>query len=103
MIAWCGMTWVGYLWIMNMESGEKRKLAGQNQGEISGLTWMPDSKSLLFNETRRTNSNLHRIDIATGEVTSITNVSGSLRALVLSKNRTKMVYSFSDFSTPSDL
>lgn len=93
----------GYLWIMNPESGEKRKLTRQNQGEISGLTWMPDSRSLLFNEARRTNGNLHKIDIATEEITDITSVSGSLSALAFSQDRTRMVYSFSDFDTPMDL
>jgi dipeptidyl aminopeptidase/acylaminoacyl peptidase len=64
---------------------------------------MSDGKSLLFNETRRTNSNLHRIDIETGRVTDITSVTGALRALAFSKDRTRMVYSFSDFDSPSDL
>ena len=33
----------------------------------------------------------------------MTNVTGSLRALGFSEDRTRMVYSFSDFETPSDL
>ena len=93
----------GFLWVMNPDMREKRKLEGQNQGGISSLTWSPDSKSLLFNETRRTNSNLHRIDVATGRVTDVTNISGTLRALDFSKDRSRMVYSFSDFDTPPDL
>ncbi len=52
----------GFVWVMNPDTREKRKLEGQNQGGISSLTWAADSKSLLFNEARRTNSNLHRID-----------------------------------------
>ena len=93
----------GFLWVMNPDTREKRRLEGQNQGGISSLTWSPDSKSLLFNETRRTNSNLHRIDVATGRVTDVTNISGTLRALDFSKDRSRMVYSFSDFDTPPDL
>ena len=93
----------GFLWVMNPDMREKRRLEGQNQGGISSLTWSPDSKSLLFNETRRTNSNLHRIDVATGRVTDVTNISGTLRALDFSKDRSRMVYSFSDFDTPPDL
>ena len=93
----------GFLWVMNPDMREKRKLEGQNQGGISSLTWSPDSKSLLFNGTRRTNSNLHRIDVATGRVTDVTNISGTLRALDFSKDRSRMVYSFSDFDTPPDL
>lgn len=93
----------GFLWVMNPATGEKRKLQGQNQGGLSGLTWEPDSKSLLFNESRRTNSNLYRIDVATGRVTDVTSIDGGFRTLAFSKDRTRMVYSFSDFSTPTDL
>jgi dipeptidyl aminopeptidase/acylaminoacyl peptidase len=93
----------GFVWIMDVDTGEKRKLEGQRQGQISSLAWMPDGESLLFSQTRRTNRNLHRIDAATGQVTDITNVTGSLRVLAFSEDRTRMVYSFSDFETPSDL
>ncbi len=93
----------GFVWIMDVDTGEKRKLEGQRQGQISSLAWMPDGESLLFSETRRTNRNLYRLDAATGQVTDITNVTGSLRVLAFSEDRTRMVYSFSDFETPSDL
>ncbi len=93
----------GFVWVMNVDTGEKRKLEGQQQGQISGLTWAPDGKSLLFGETRRTNSNLHRIDIATGQVTDVTSVTGTLRALDFSADQRRMVYSFNDFQTPMDL
>jgi len=93
----------GYLWIMNPETGEKRKLENPNQGNISSLAWTSDGKSLLFNETRRTNLNLHRLDIVTGKVTDITEIKGTLRTLAFSKDRTKMVYSYSNFNTPPDL
>ena len=93
----------GFFWIMNPDTGQKRRLQGQNQGRPSGLAWAPDGKSLLFNETRRTNSNLYRLDGATGEATALTSVSGTLRALAFSKDRTRMVYSLSDFDSPPDL
>lgn len=93
----------GFLWIMNPDSGEKRKLEKPNQGNISSLAWTPDGKSLLFNEGRRTNLNLYRTDIATGKIHDVTNVEGTLRVLAFSKDRTKMVYSYSDFDTPPDL
>jgi dipeptidyl aminopeptidase/acylaminoacyl peptidase len=93
----------GFLWIMNPDSGKKRKLEKPNQGNISSLTWTPDGKSLLFNEGRRTDLNLYKINISTGRIQDITNVKGSLRALAFSKDRTKMVYSYSDFDSPPDL
>jgi len=93
----------GFLWIMNPDTGEKRKLEEPSYGGISGLTWTTDGKSLLFNETRRTDLNLHRVDITTGKISDITKVKGTLRVLDFSKDRTKMVYSYSDFDTPPDL
>ncbi|HJO03556.1 MAG TPA: S9 family peptidase [Acidobacteriota bacterium] len=93
----------GFIWVMDVDTGEKRKLEGQQRGQISGLTWEADSSSLLLTETRRTNSNLYRIDALTGRVTDVTSVTGTLRALDFSSDRTKMVYSFNDFDTPTDL
>jgi dipeptidyl aminopeptidase/acylaminoacyl peptidase len=88
---------------MNPETGERRRLENPNQGEISVLAWTPDAEGVLFAETRRTNLNLYRINIKTGKIVDITDVEGSLRALAFSKDRTRMVYSYSDFVTPPDL
>ena len=93
----------GYIWVMNPETGEKKKFTEPNQEEASGLVWTPNGESLLFSETRRTNLNLHRINIKTGKITDITKVKGTLQARAFSKDRTKMVYSYSDFNTPPDL
>ena len=93
----------GFIWVVDVDTGDKKKLEGQQQGQISGLTWTPNGESLLFTETRRTNSNLYRVDVQTGGVTDITSVTGTLRALDFSEDRTRMVYSFNDFKTPNDL
>lgn len=92
----------GYFWIMNPDTKEKRKY-NHNVGSVRGAVWMLDGKSILFNESRRTNSNLYRMDIETGEVTAVTDVTGSFRAIAFSKDRKKMVYSFSNFTLPSDI
>lgn len=88
---------------MNPETKEYRLVSGQFEGNISGFVWTPDSQSFLFSGLQRTDSNLYRIDVATGAVTKITNVIGTLQANSFSKDRTKMVYSLSDFDTPPDL
>lgn len=93
----------GFLWIMNPDTGEKRKLEEPNQGNLSSLTWTPDGENLLFTETRRTDLNLHSLNLKTGKITDITQVEGSIRVYAFSKDRTKMVYSYSDFDTPPDL
>jgi len=91
------------IWVMNPETKEYRLISGQFEGNISGYVWTPDSRSFLFSGLQGTNSNLYRIDVLTGSVTKITNITGTLQAYSFSKDTAKMVYSFSDFDTPPDL
>lgn len=93
----------GFFWIMNPKTGENRKLTAQNRGEVDHVVWMPDGRSLLFNEVHGTNVNLYRLDIEKDTMTPLTNKTGTLRALAFSEDRKKMVYSFSDFNTPADI
>ena len=93
----------GYLWIMNPDTGQSRKLQGQNRGEIDHLVWTPDGKSLLFNEVHGTNTNLFRIDAGTGKMEAVTRKTGTFRVESYSRDRSRIAYTFSDFTTPSDL
>jgi len=91
------------IYIMDPNTGEYRMLSGRYEGGIRGIVWTPDSRYLLFNGAQRTNSNLFRLDVSNGNVRQLTNIEGSLSASSFSKDRRKMVYSFSDFDTPGDL
>jgi dipeptidyl aminopeptidase/acylaminoacyl peptidase len=93
----------GHFWAMNPDTKDIRKYEHKIGTIEFGWIWMPDGKSILFNELRRTNSNLYRMDIKTGKVTAITDIKGNLRAIAFSKDRKKMVYSFTDFTTPRDI
>ena len=48
-------------------------------------------------------TNLFRMDAQTGEFEQLTDVEGSMNLSSWSADRTKYVYSFSDYDTPSDL
>jgi dipeptidyl aminopeptidase/acylaminoacyl peptidase len=93
----------GYLWIINPDTGELRRLEGQKTGEIDHLVWTPDGKSLLFNEVHGTNTNLYRLDVASGEIVAVTNRTGTFRVMAYSHDRSKIAYTFHDFHTPADL
>ncbi len=93
----------GYIWIMNVDTKESRKLTGQNTGVIDMLTWAPDGKSVVFNEAHRTNVNLFRLNIGKDEQTQLTHATGYLKAESFSSDHSRMVYSFSDASNPTDL
>lgn len=89
--------------VMNPDTRERWIVSGAFEGNIARFEWTPDGKSLLFTALQRTNSNLYRLDVATGQVTQLTHLTGSLSAGSFSRDRTKMVYSFSDFDSPPDL
>lgn len=91
------------IYIMDPATKKYRLLSAQFEGNIRGTFWTPDSRSILFNGHQRTNSNLFRIDVATGNIKQLTHISGTLRATSLSKDRTKMAYTFSDFDSPTDV
>jgi dipeptidyl aminopeptidase/acylaminoacyl peptidase len=99
-------TWLnrnGKIFIMNPSTKKYRMLSGKFEGNIRGMTWTPDSRAILFTGHQRTDSNLFKLDVSTTELKKLTSVSGSLRVRSFSKDKKKMVYSFSDFDTPSDL
>jgi len=91
------------IYIMNPVTKKYRLISAQYQGNIRGIYWAPDSSTILFTGHQRTNSNLYKIDAGTGEYKQLTDVSGSLQVNSFSKDRKKMVYSFSDFDTPTDI
>ncbi|NOR15954.1 MAG: prolyl oligopeptidase family serine peptidase, partial [Candidatus Aminicenantes bacterium] len=91
------------LWLMDPVTKKHRLLSGKFEGSIRGATWTLDGHFLLFNGQQGTNSNLYRLEVASGQVTQLTHVIGTLRVSGFSRNRDKMVYSFTDFDTPSDL
>jgi dipeptidyl aminopeptidase/acylaminoacyl peptidase len=91
------------IWIMDPNTKEHRLLSGGFEGSISGLYWSPDGREIFFNGQQKTNTNLFAINVSTGEYRQITNMEGTLRVGNMSKDRTKFVYGFTDFDTPSDI
>ncbi|MFC2169813.1 S9 family peptidase [Acidobacteriota bacterium] len=108
------------IYIMNPNTKEYRLLSGEFEGSINhqwrinldnrlfeynnlSMVWTPDSRYILFNGQQGTNSNLYKIDVNTGDFQKLTNIIGTLSASSFSKDRKKMVFSLSDFDSPSDI
>lgn len=91
------------IYVMNPEAKKYRLVSGKFEGSPRVITWTADSRFLLINGQQQSNSNLYRMDIDTGDYENITHVSGSLRVSSISKDKTKVLYSFSDYKTPSDI
>jgi len=91
------------IYVMNPDTKEYRLVSGKFEGSPRVITWTEDSKTLLIAGQQGSNSNLYKMDINTGEYENISNVFGSLRVNSISKDKTKVLYSFSDYKTPSDI
>ncbi|NNE70186.1 MAG: S9 family peptidase, partial [Rhodothermales bacterium] len=78
-------------------------LSGAFTGNLGTFVFTPDGTSILLNGLHRTNRNLYRLDVTTGDLEQITQVTGSLDVRAFSKDRSRMVYSFSNTETPPDL
>lgn len=91
------------IYVMNPDTKKSRLVSGKFEGSPRVISWTDDSRYLLINGQQKSNSNLFKMDIDTGAYEHITHVSGSLRVNSISKDKKKILYSFSDFKTPSDI
>ena len=91
------------LWLLEASSGEHRLLSRAFEGNPRNPVWSTDSRRIYFTGQQGTNTNLFSIDVASGSVTQLTDVVGTLVASSFSADRSTYVYSLADYRTPSDL
>lgn len=90
-------------WLMDPNTREHRLVSGKFEGSLRSVTWTPDSRYILFSGQQKTNTNLFRMNVDTGDFEQLTNIEGTLRASSFSSDRSKMVYALTDYDSPSDL
>jgi dipeptidyl aminopeptidase/acylaminoacyl peptidase len=91
------------IYVMNPNTKEYRLLSDEYEGGISDPVWTPDSRYVLFDGQQGVNTHLFRMDVRTGQFEQLTTEPGTFNAQSFSADRTKVVYSVSDFDTPGDL
>jgi len=91
------------LWIMDIESMEKQMISGGYVGRISNPVWTLDSRTIYFIGRQRTDANLFRLDVKSGEVIQVSQITGSMGSASFSQDRTRMAYTYQNFNTPADL
>jgi dipeptidyl aminopeptidase/acylaminoacyl peptidase len=91
------------LWVMDTETGDRRMISAAFEGNLGSFVWTPDGESLLFGALQRTDRNLYRLDVESGQVTRITDAAGQLSPASFSRDRTRMAYTLEDFDTPPDI
>ena len=90
-------------WLLDAATGESRLLSGAFEGTPRNPAFTPDGRSLLFTGQQRTTTNLFRLDVASGTVEQLTDRTGTLTVASYSADRSRYVFTFSDFRTPPDL
>ncbi|MEO0341252.1 MAG: hypothetical protein AAF242_18830, partial [Bacteroidota bacterium] len=93
----------GKIWTIDVNTKSIELRSGKFAGNIRGYYWAPDGKSIFFSGQQGVNSNVYRLDLASGDYTNISKGTGTWRILGMDKSRGKMILSFSDFDTPTDL
>ncbi len=91
------------IYLMDPNTRAHRLLSDEYEGGISNPVWTPDSRHILFSGQQGTDTHLFRMDTSTGNHEQLTQLPGTLNAQSFSKDRTQVVYIFSDFDTPGDL
>jgi len=91
------------IYVMDPNTKAHRLVSDEYQGGISDPVWTPDGRAILFDGQQGVDTFLYRMDVATGQVERLTTTPGSFNAQSYSRDRTKVVYSFSDADTPADL
>jgi dipeptidyl aminopeptidase/acylaminoacyl peptidase len=91
------------LWVMDADGGDHRMISGAFNGNIRSYAWTPDGTAILFGGLHGTNTNLYRLEVATGAVRKITDAIGTLSPTSFSRDRSRMAYVYQDFDTPPDI
>lgn len=91
------------LWKMNVDDQSNRMISGEFEGTMRSFYIDPAGETIYFNGVMRTDSHLYALNITDGTVEQVTDRSGSLSAVAMNGDRTRMAYRFDDVTTPPDL
>ena len=94
----------GKIWTMDLESGKYEMLSKNYVGSIRSYYWSEDGKTIYFQGLQKTVTNLFSLDVASGEITNLSNrTSGSVGLMDLNPKTKQALVSIQDHKTPSDL
>ncbi|MEM1245331.1 MAG: S9 family peptidase [Acidobacteriota bacterium] len=91
------------IWLMDPELGEHSLVSRSYEGAIRNVTWHPDGEAVFFTGQQGTQSNLFRMDVRNGSFEQLSDTDGWMRISAFSSDRSKVLYSYDDADTPSDL
>ncbi len=93
----------GKLWLIRPDGGAARLVSGAFDGNIRDFIWSIDGKEILFSGQWKTDQNLYRLDLASGEVRDVSRETGSIEDVSFSSGGAAVAFTKTDFRTPPDL
>ena len=93
----------GDLWSLDVESKQVKNLTKGHTGPIGGAEFTPDGRFIHFTGGWGTARWPRRLEVATGKIDDLATSRGLLNVASWSKDRSTYLYTYQDFTTPSDL
>ncbi len=91
------------IWIASPQGGPSRSLVPDLDIIPEDLQWSADGRALFFSANVRGEDRIYRADVATGKATPVISGPRSIRGVSIDARTSRMTYSGSDFTHPSDL
>jgi dipeptidyl aminopeptidase/acylaminoacyl peptidase len=93
----------GNLYAMDPQSGDIRKLYGDQNPDMNSYSWAPDGESVLLVALDRTDTQIYRLDVGSGDVDQISRSSGVFRGFSIARDHSAMAMVLSNPTSPGDL
>lgn len=91
------------LMMISSEGGTPSQVASNFLYQPGPATWSADERTLYFNSTVRTTSQMFSVPSAGGEPKAVTNITGIISAVTFSRDRSTVAFTRSDLQNPADV
>lgn len=91
------------IWTIDSNSKAISLLSGEFEGNISRYFWTLNGEEILFSGLQGTDTNLYSLNIASGNVSQLTERTGTLSAIDLDSPQKRLLFTYDNFKTPEDL
>lgn len=93
----------GNLYVHDVPSGRTRQLLADFEGDLRGYRWHPGGRAIDFVALERTDANLYRVNVASGEVQQLTREPGMVSAPSFDRFHQVAAFAYASPTAPADL
>lgn len=93
----------GNLYVHDVPSGRTRQVLADFEGDLRGYRWHPGGRAIDFVALERTDANLYRVDVASGEVEQLTREPGVTSAPSWDRFHHAAAFLYASPTAPADI